>query len=113
MRARCPAAEFLHDRLRLISPFGKSIDLNACRRRQLAPHNDPARFQFGQTLGKHVGADSGQVGAQVTEASWTEHKLAHHEQSPTIAEQFQAVRHAAGVVIGAFFGAFWCFGYIF
>lgn len=62
-RARCPAAEFLHDRFRLVSPFGEAVNLHARRRKQLAPHDDTARLKLCQTLGKHIGADSGQVGA--------------------------------------------------
>jgi len=65
----------------------------------LAADQDPGRLQPFEPLGQRIGADSGQIGADVTKPFWTEHKLAHHQQGPALPDQVERVGGSAGVVI--------------
>ena len=70
-------------------------------RRQAAALDQPRLLEPFEPLGQRVGADSGQVDANVAEPFWTEHKLAHDEQGPALADQVERMGGSAGVVVTA------------
>ena len=110
---RRPATEIGDDGDHLQAPVGRLVDLHRRGRRKLRPAHEAARFEFGQALRQHVRADSGEVALQIGKAARAVSQLAKNQHGPTLAEQFQRMREAAGVVVAPPFFAVPQFSYFF
>src|SRR5690606_25912965 len=98
-RAGGPAAERLDRLLRPIAPGGEFIELHRSRRWQLAALQDACSLQPLEPLGKDLGADAGERGAQIGKATPAEHQLPDDQERPALAYQLQGKGGTAGILV--------------
>ncbi len=70
---------------------------------QAAADEDAGRLQLLQSLRQHVGADSGQAGAQIGEALWPQHQFPHDGHGPAVPDKVQRMGDCTAILIGALF----------
>jgi hypothetical protein len=98
---RRPAPHGAHQRRGLAAPLGQVVDLDAGGRRQPVAQDDAGLLEALQALGQHVGAEAREVRPDLAEAARAEHELAHDQQRPALADEFEGQGGAAGIVIAA------------